>query len=179
MFNLIYYLQKVGCRILKVFSNICPQSSDRVVQCIGKANECMDAISDILVLIKEVPIKGSIQNYDPINFDDYLADKYGGFGGDGGNFNWNININNIVVRKAVMFKVHAIFVCVCAVLEKIINEKLYRKGYQYHSWCVFKSTFIRCSYGHFTIQHTYIYTLWLIPSKRCKKKNIAKQSGKN
>lgn len=78
------YLQKVGCRILKVFSNICPQSSDRVVQCIGKANECMDAISDILVLIKEVPIKGSIQNYDPINFDDYLADKYGGFGGDGG-----------------------------------------------------------------------------------------------
>lgn len=86
-FNSIYvYLQKVGCRILKVFSNICPQSSDRVVQCIGKANECMDAISDILVLIKEVPIKGSIQNYDPINFDDYLADKYGGFGGDGGNF---------------------------------------------------------------------------------------------
>lgn len=84
-FNLIcVYLQKVGCRILKVFSNICPQSSDRVVQCIGKANECMDAISDILVLIKEVPIKGSIQNYDPINFDDYLADKYGGFGGDGG-----------------------------------------------------------------------------------------------
>lgn len=83
----------MGCRILKVFSNICPQSSDRVVQCIGKANECMDAISDILVLIKEVPIKGSIQNYDPINFDDYLADKYGGFGGDGGNSNRN-NYNN-------------------------------------------------------------------------------------
>lgn len=77
-------LQKVGCRILKVFSNICPQSSDRVVQCIGKSNECMDAINDILLLIKEVPIKGSVQNYDPINYDDYMADKYGGFGGDGG-----------------------------------------------------------------------------------------------
>lgn len=88
------HLQKVGCRILKVFSNICPQSSDRVVQCIGKSNECMDAISDILVLIKEVPIKGSIQNYDPINYDDYLADKYGGFGGDGGNDNHNKSYNN-------------------------------------------------------------------------------------
>lgn len=91
-------LQKVGCRILKVFSNMCPQSSDRVVQCIGKANECMDAISDILLLIKEVPIKGTIQNYDPINYDDYLADKYGGFGGDGsgngGNRNSNNNNNN-------------------------------------------------------------------------------------
>lgn len=51
----------------------------------------MKAIGDILVLIKEVPIKGSIQNYDPVNYDDYLADKYGGFGGDnagnGGNRN--------------------------------------------------------------------------------------------
>ncbi|XP_031616486.1 poly(rC)-binding protein 2 [Contarinia nasturtii] len=85
---------KVGCRILKVFSNMCPQSSDRVVQCIGKAKECMDAISDILVLIKEVPIKGSIQSYDPINYDDYLADKYGGFGGDNAGNGGNRNNNN-------------------------------------------------------------------------------------
>lgn len=63
---------------------MCPQSSDRVVQCVGKVNECMDALNDILILVKEVPIKGSIQNYDPINYDDYSADKYGGFGGDGG-----------------------------------------------------------------------------------------------
>lgn len=73
---------------------MCPQSSDRVVQCIGKTNECMDAISDILVLIKEVPIKGSIQNYDPINYDDYLADKYGGFGGDNAGNGGGRNNNN-------------------------------------------------------------------------------------
>lgn len=54
----------------------------------------MDAISDILVLIKEVPIKGSIQNYDPINYDDYLADKYGGFGGDNAGNGGNRGNNN-------------------------------------------------------------------------------------
>lgn len=73
---------------------MCPQSSDRVVQCIGKTNECMEAINDILQLVKDVPIKGSIQNYDPINFDDYLADKYGGFGGDNANSGGNRNNNN-------------------------------------------------------------------------------------
>lgn len=54
----------------------------------------MDAINDILLLIKEVPIKGSIQNYDPINYDDYLADKYGGFGGDNAGNGGNRNNNN-------------------------------------------------------------------------------------
>lgn len=63
---------------------MCPQSTDRVVQCIGKVEECMEAINDILLLVKEVPIKGPVQNYDPINYDDYLADKYGGFGGENG-----------------------------------------------------------------------------------------------
>lgn len=63
---------------------MCPQSADRVVQCIGKVEECMEAINDILLLVKEVPIKGPVQNYDPINYDDYLADKYGGFGGENG-----------------------------------------------------------------------------------------------
>lgn len=75
---------------MKVFSNQCPQSSDRVVQCIGKADQCVDSVREIFALIKEVPIKGPIQNYDPINYDDLYADKYGGFGegnngGGGGN----------------------------------------------------------------------------------------------
>lgn len=73
---------------------MCPQSSDRVVQCIGKVEECMEAISDILVLVKEVPIKGPIQNYDPINYDDYIADKYGGFGGENGGNGGNRNNSN-------------------------------------------------------------------------------------
>lgn len=72
---------------MKVFSNQCPHSSDRVVQCIGKADQCVESVREILSLIKDVPIKGPVQNYDPINYDDVYADKYGGFGegsGSGG-----------------------------------------------------------------------------------------------
>lgn len=69
---------------MKVFSNQCPQSSDRVVQCIGKAEQCIESVREILGLIKDVPIKGQVQNYDPINYDDVFADKYGGFGEGGG-----------------------------------------------------------------------------------------------
>lgn len=66
---------------------MCPQSSDRVVQCVGKGKQCIDAIREILELVKEVPIKGPVQNYDPINYDDMFADKYGGFGDVGGGRN--------------------------------------------------------------------------------------------
>lgn len=70
---------------MKVFSNQCPHSSDRVVQCIGKNDQCVESVREILSLIKDVPIKGPVQNYDPINYDDVYADKYGGFGeGSGG-----------------------------------------------------------------------------------------------
>lgn len=30
-------------------------------------------------LVKEVPIKGPVMNYDPINYDDIFSEKYGGF----------------------------------------------------------------------------------------------------
>lgn len=92
-------MQKVGCRILKVFSNLCPQSSDRVVQCVGKAEQCLDSIRDILLLVKEVPIKGPVQNYDPINFDDLFADKYGGFGDNGGNGGRGGRGNSLLFNK--------------------------------------------------------------------------------
>lgn len=70
---------------MKVFSNMCPQSSDRVVQCVGNVDQCMEAANDILELIKDVPIKGAVHNYDPVNFSDIGSDKYGGFGDNGGN----------------------------------------------------------------------------------------------
>lgn len=75
--------QKIGCRVLKVFSNVCPQSSDRVMQCIGKLDHCLEAIREIYELIRDVPIRGPVHNYDPINYDDMFADKYGGFGEGG------------------------------------------------------------------------------------------------
>lgn len=64
---------------------MCPQSSDRVVQCVGNVDQCMEATHDILQLIKEVPIKGTVHNYDPVNFSEIGSDKYGGFGDNGGN----------------------------------------------------------------------------------------------
>ncbi|XP_045777623.1 heterogeneous nuclear ribonucleoprotein K isoform X2 [Maniola jurtina] len=71
--------EQTGAR-LKIFSNPAPQSMERVVQLVGKA-ECVAAgVREVLTLIRQVPIKGAIQNYDPHNYDDYYADEYGGFG---------------------------------------------------------------------------------------------------
>lgn len=63
---------------------MCPQSSDRVVQCVGNVEQCMEATNDILQLIRDVPIKGAVHNYDPVNFNEMGSDKYGGFGDNGG-----------------------------------------------------------------------------------------------
>jgi heterogeneous nuclear ribonucleoprotein K len=78
--------EKLGCK-LKVFSNIAPQSSDRVVQIIGKEDQCIIGLVEIIEVIKDTPIKGAVHNYDPHNFDDVYADEYGGYGmGGGSNF---------------------------------------------------------------------------------------------
>uniref|UniRef100_T1P7Q6 KH domain protein n=1 Tax=Musca domestica TaxID=7370 RepID=T1P7Q6_MUSDO len=71
---------KIGCRILKVFSNVAPQSTDRVVQTVGKQNEVIDAIREVITLTRETPIKGPVHNYDPLNYDRMYADEYGGYG---------------------------------------------------------------------------------------------------
>jgi heterogeneous nuclear ribonucleoprotein K len=91
-----------------VFSNIAPQSSDRVVQVIGKEEQCIESLLEVIELIKGTPIKGPIHNYDPHNFDDIYADEYGGYGtgmngsnsksvhfNDRGNNNARFNRNNI------------------------------------------------------------------------------------
>ncbi|XP_023291073.1 heterogeneous nuclear ribonucleoprotein K isoform X1 [Lucilia cuprina] len=71
---------KIGCRILKVFSNVAPQSTDRVVQTVGKQSEVIDAIREVITLTRETPIKGPVHNYDPLNYDRIYADEYGGYG---------------------------------------------------------------------------------------------------
>lgn len=63
---------------------MCPQSSDRVVQIVGKSTDCLAAIREIMQLIKDVPIKGPVMNYDPINYDDIFSEKYGGYGDGAG-----------------------------------------------------------------------------------------------
>ncbi|XP_046969835.1 heterogeneous nuclear ribonucleoprotein K isoform X1 [Vanessa cardui] len=71
--------EKTGAR-LKIFSNPAPQSSERVVQLVGKPDAVAAGVREVLHLIRQVPIKGGIQNYDPHNYDDFYADEYGGFG---------------------------------------------------------------------------------------------------
>jgi heterogeneous nuclear ribonucleoprotein K len=75
---------KIGCR-LKIFSNIAPQSTDRIAQIIGKEDQCIECLVDIVDLLKSTPIKGPIHNYDPHNYDDMYADEYGGYGSGMGN----------------------------------------------------------------------------------------------
>ncbi|XP_045452312.1 heterogeneous nuclear ribonucleoprotein K [Melitaea cinxia] len=71
--------EKTGAR-LKIFSNPAPQSSERVVQLVGKRDAVAAGVREVLHLVRQVPIKGVILNYDPHNYDDFYADEYGGFG---------------------------------------------------------------------------------------------------
>lgn len=74
---------EIGCR-LKIFSNIPPQSTDRIAQVIGSEEQCLKTLNEIIKLIKGTPIKGPVHNYDPHNYDDMYADEYGGYGVGGG-----------------------------------------------------------------------------------------------
>lgn len=74
---------QIGCR-LKIFSNIAPQSTDRIAQVVGTEDQCLQALNDIIGLIKGTPIKGPVHNYDPHNYDDVYSDEYGGYGAGGG-----------------------------------------------------------------------------------------------
>jgi len=47
-------LKKIGCRILKVFSSVAPQSTDRVVQIVGKQTQVVDAVREVVSLTREV-----------------------------------------------------------------------------------------------------------------------------
>ncbi|XP_050089774.1 heterogeneous nuclear ribonucleoprotein K isoform X2 [Anopheles aquasalis] len=74
---------EIGCR-LKIFSNIPPQSTDRIAQVIGSEEQCLRTLNEIIKLVKGTPIKGPVHNYDPHNYDDMYADEYGGYGVGGG-----------------------------------------------------------------------------------------------
>ncbi|XP_038211065.1 heterogeneous nuclear ribonucleoprotein K isoform X1 [Zerene cesonia] len=71
--------EKTGAR-LKIFSNPAPQSTERVVQLVGRKEAIAAGIREVLELIQQVPIRGPVQNYDPHNYDDFYAEEYGGFG---------------------------------------------------------------------------------------------------
>ncbi|GLH16356.1 Uncharacterized protein GBIM_20648 [Gryllus bimaculatus] len=70
--------EKTGARI-KLFSKCCPQSTDRVCLVSGRPSACIETLKEILDLLKASPIKGPNTPYDPLNFDAYLSQEYGGF----------------------------------------------------------------------------------------------------
>ncbi|XP_034947774.1 heterogeneous nuclear ribonucleoprotein K isoform X2 [Chelonus insularis] len=71
--------EKTGARI-KIYSNCCPHSSDRVISICGKPTTCMECVRELIATIKTSPLKGINNPYDPHNYDDYYADEYGGYG---------------------------------------------------------------------------------------------------
>ncbi|XP_011251505.1 heterogeneous nuclear ribonucleoprotein K isoform X2 [Camponotus floridanus] len=76
--------EKTGARI-KIYSNTCPRSTDRLISICGKPTTCIECIRELIATIKTSPLKGVNNPYDPHNFDDFYADDYGGYGNADGN----------------------------------------------------------------------------------------------
>ncbi|XP_043500107.1 heterogeneous nuclear ribonucleoprotein K [Polistes fuscatus] len=81
--NIKILREKTGARI-KIYSNCCPRSTDRLISICGKPTTCIECIRELIATIKTSPLKGVNNPYDPHNFDDYYADEYGGYGGSDG-----------------------------------------------------------------------------------------------
>ncbi|EFN83253.1 Heterogeneous nuclear ribonucleoprotein K [Harpegnathos saltator] len=74
-----FSIYKTGARI-KIYSNTCPRSTDRLISICGKPTTCIECIRELIATIKTSPLKGVNNPYDPHNFDDFYADDYGGYG---------------------------------------------------------------------------------------------------
>ncbi|UYV72567.1 HNRNPK [Cordylochernes scorpioides] len=70
--------EKTGAHI-KVYSNVCPSSTERVVQISGEVKVIVNCISEIIALISQSPVKGPTTLYDPHNYDSFYSGEYGGY----------------------------------------------------------------------------------------------------
>lgn len=80
--------EETGAQI-KVYSQCCPESTDRVVSIQGKPHTVINCIATIIELLQSAPPKGFNSPYDPHNCDEYYSQEYGGYttaeaGGRGG-----------------------------------------------------------------------------------------------
>ncbi|KAL3866734.1 hypothetical protein ACJMK2_044015 [Sinanodonta woodiana] len=79
--------EKTGTQI-KVYSQCCPNSTERIVAIQGKPEPVVNCIDTIFDLLETAPPKGPNVPYEPHNYDEYFAAEYGGFtradGGRGG-----------------------------------------------------------------------------------------------
>lgn len=81
--------QESGAQV-KVFSECCPQSTDRVTQMNGSLSQIITCLELIFEILDVSPIRGVNVPYNPNNFDDSAAPDYGGYSegrsrGRGGN----------------------------------------------------------------------------------------------
>ncbi len=67
---------------VKVYQHCAPQSTDRCIAITGSNEKICKAAGEIFKIVIATEIKGPDQPYDPINFDAYYANEYGGFGSD-------------------------------------------------------------------------------------------------
>ncbi|XP_011496895.1 PREDICTED: heterogeneous nuclear ribonucleoprotein K [Ceratosolen solmsi marchali] len=73
---------KTGARI-KIYSNCCPHSTDRIISVCDKSETVLDCIRELVTSIKTSPLKGVNNPYDPRNYDEFYAEEYGGYGENG------------------------------------------------------------------------------------------------
>lgn len=65
---------------IKVFTQCCPQSTERVCAVQGPVDVVIHAVRVVLDVIVATNIKGTVKLYDPFNFDLFTAAEYGGYG---------------------------------------------------------------------------------------------------
>ncbi|CAL1284769.1 unnamed protein product [Larinioides sclopetarius] len=70
--------EKTGAQI-KIFSNCCPNSTERIVQISGYPNVVVNCVKEICHIISAAPIKGPNKQYDPHHFNPLFCNDYGGY----------------------------------------------------------------------------------------------------
>jgi len=66
--------------VVKVFSNSCPQSTDRVIQVMGDLQRVVQTVTNIIESLQSSTIKGPEHPYNPFNCEEVFAHEYGGWG---------------------------------------------------------------------------------------------------
>merc|ERR1712227_54429 len=75
---------------LNAYQTCAPMSSERVVQLMGKPQQCVNCIASIMELLQNIQPKGFSAPYDTYNYDEFMVEEYGGYypgrgrGGRGG-----------------------------------------------------------------------------------------------
>ncbi|CAF3939038.1 unnamed protein product [Adineta steineri] len=67
---------------VKVFTDACPNSTDRVVLCRGEQRAILNCLRDIFTQIDKLPPRGPTRPYDPSFYVEHQIHAYGGFAHD-------------------------------------------------------------------------------------------------